>query len=67
MSDSLTLKEGEYGKLGVLHCGVIRGFKVHCAIEPIHTLNDGEMHVFSRVGVTAKRVGDEVLLSKTEV
>jgi len=64
MSDSLTLKEGQYDKLGVIQCGVIRGFKVHCAIEPLATLDDGDEHVFQRVGVKAKRMGDEVIFSK---
>ena len=64
MSGPLTLTEGQYGKLGVIQCGVIRGFKVHCSIEPLATLDDGEEHLFERVGVKAKRAGDEVIFSK---
>ncbi len=64
MSDSLTFKEGTYDKMGVVHCGVIRGFKVHCGPELVQTLDDGEEHLFERTGITAKRQGDEVIFSK---
>lgn len=64
MSDSITLKEGQYDKLGIIHCGVILGFKVNCAGE-LKTLEDGEEHTFDRVGITAKRQGDEVIFNKS--
>ena len=63
MSESVTIKEGQYDKLGITHCGVIRGFKVNCAGE-LKMLDDGEEYFFERPGVTAKRNGDEVTFSK---
>ncbi len=63
MSESITVQEGYYDKIGIIHCGVIRGFKVNCAGE-LKVLDDGEEHLFERVGVTAKRQGGEVTFTK---
>ncbi len=63
MSDSISIKEGYYDKIGIIHCGVIRGFKVNCGGE-LKVLEDGEEHHYERVGITAKRQGDEVVFTK---
>ncbi len=64
MSDILTLKPGEYGKLGIIHCGVIGDFTVACAGDLQPMTADGDEYEFTRAGVKAVRKGDEVTFSR---
>ena len=64
MSESLEVKEGYYDKLGNIHCGVIKGFKISCGPQQLKVLNDGDKHTFDVTGITAKRKGDIVAFSK---
>ena len=63
MAESVEVKEGYYDKLGSIHCGVVKGFKINCGPEQLKVLDDGSEHVFDMTGVTAKRNGDEVSFS----
>ena len=64
MSETLTLKPGEYGKLGVVHCGVIRDYTVTCAGQLHPMTEDGDEHLFDKTGVKAVRKGAEIEFSK---
>ncbi len=61
--ESITLTPNHYDKLGVIHCGVLRDYTVVCAGD-LHPLADGEEYCFERVGVTARRNGDEVTFTR---
>lgn len=64
MAEPVEVKEGYYGKLGNIHCGVVKGFKINCGPEQLKVLEDGSEHLFEITGVTAKRKGDEVSFSQ---
>lgn len=64
MSESVEVKEGYYDKLGDIHCGVVKGFKINCGPEQLKVLDDGSEHIFEMTGITAKRKTDEVTFSK---
>jgi len=63
-ADKVEVAEGYYEKLGTIHCGVIKGFKINCGPQQIATLNDGESHVFDMTGIKAERTGDLVSFCK---
>jgi hypothetical protein len=63
MAESVTVNEGTYDKLGIVHCGVIKGFKVTCGPE-MKVLHNGDEHLFEMTGITAKREGESVTFSK---
>lgn len=54
------VKEGYYEKLGVVHCGVIRGYKISCGPQYLKVLNDGDSHTFDITGISASRNGEVV-------
>ncbi len=64
MAESIEVKEGYYDKLGNIHCGVVKGFKINCGPEQLKELEDGSSHTFDLTGITAKRSGDEVTFSQ---
>jgi hypothetical protein len=64
MSESIEVKEGYYDKLGNIHCGVIKGFKISCGPEQLDNLKDASKHKFEMSGISVKRKGDEVIFSK---
>lgn len=64
MSESVEIKEGYYDKLGDIHCGVVKGFKINCGPEQLKVLDDGGKHIFEMSGITAKRKADQVTFSK---
>ena len=64
MSESVEVKEGYYGSLGNIHCGVVKGFKINCGPEQLKVLDDGEKHTFDMTGVNAERKGEIVIFSK---
>lgn len=63
-AEKVEVKEGYYEKLGVIHCGVIRGYKISCGPQHLKVLNDGESHTFDMTGISAKRNGEIVTFSK---
>ena len=63
-AEVVEVKEGYYAKLGNIHCGVIKGFKISCGPEQLKNLKDGSKHTFQSSGITVKRKGDEVTFSK---
>ena len=63
-AEKVEVKEGYYEKLGSIHCGVIRGYKISCGPEHLKVLNDGESHTFDMTGITAERQGELVSFSK---
>lgn len=56
--DALTLANGQYGKIGVVHCGVSKAGQVTAAGD-VMSLEDGETHTFGRAGITVRRAEDE--------
>ncbi|WP_299879679.1 hypothetical protein [uncultured Cocleimonas sp.] len=64
MSENVEVREGYYEKLGNIHCGVIKGFKITCGPEQLAVLDDGNEHTFEMTGITAKRNENEVIFSK---
>ena len=64
MSESIEVKEGYYDKLGNIHCGVIKGFKISCGPEQLKNLKDASKHTFEMSGISVKRNGDDVIFSK---
>lgn len=64
VAEIVEVKEGYYEKLGAIHCGVIRGYKINCGPQQLKTLKDGESHTFDMTGVIATRQGDLVIFSK---
>ncbi len=64
MSETVEVREGYYDKLGNIHCGVIKDFKISCGPEQLNVLDDGSEHAFEMTGITAKRKGEEVIFSK---
>lgn len=63
MADSITVQEGFYEKIDNIHCGVVRGFKIHCGGE-MKVLGEEEEFLFERSGITAKRGDGEVVFSR---
>ena len=63
MSEALTLKPPHYGKLGVVHCGVVREGTVTCGGD-IAELDDGAEHTFERNGIKVRRSGSEYAFAK---
>ena len=63
-AEQVEVKEGYYEKLGVIHCGVIRGYKISCGPQHLKVLNDGDSHTFDMTGIHAKRDGELVTFSK---
>lgn len=64
-AENVEVKEGYYEKLGVIHCGVIKGFKISCGPQHLKVLEDGDSHIFDITGINAKRQGDIVTFSKS--
>ncbi len=64
MSESVEVKEGYYDKLGNIHCGVVKGFKLNCGPEQLKVLDDGKKHTFDMTGVSAERKGENVIFTK---
>lgn len=56
--ESLTLSPKEYGKLGIIHCGVTREGFIAVGGDPCD-INDGEEVIFERVKIKAIRKGSE--------
>lgn len=56
--ESLTLSPKEYGKLGIIHCGVTREGFIAVGGDP-RDINDGEEVIFERVKIKAIRKGSE--------
>ena len=62
--EKVEVAEGYYEKLGTIHCGVIKGFKINCGPQQLAVLNDGESHLFETTGINAERNGDVVIFNK---
>ncbi len=60
---TITLTPHEYGKLGVVHCGVTYEGFVAVGGDP-RDIADGQEILFERVGVRAKRHGSEYTFTK---
>lgn len=56
-TDPVHLERGQYGKLGVAHCGVSSHGQASVAGDVV-TLADGEARSFARAGVRVERAGD---------
>ena len=63
--ETLTLSPHQYGKLGILHCGVTREGFIAVAGDP-RDIADGEEIVFERVGVKARRDGSQYTFSRVQ-
>ena len=63
-AEKVEVKEGYYEKLGVIHCGVIKGYKISCGPEHLKILNDGDSHTFEMTGINVERKDDLVIFSK---
>ena len=63
-TETVDVKEGYYEKLGAVHCGVIKGYKINCGPQQLKSLNDGDSHTFDVTGISAKRLGEIVTFSK---
>lgn len=61
---SLTLKPATHGKLGIIHCGVTREGFIAVGGEP-RTIAEGEEILFERVGIRARRSGNECVFIRT--
>ena len=63
-AETVEVKEGYYEKLGVIHCGVIKGYKISCGPQHLKVLNDGDSHSFDMTGISAERQGEVVTFTK---
>lgn len=63
-AEMVEVKEGYYEKLGSIHCGVIRGYKISCGPQHLKVLNDGDSHTFDMTGISAERKGEVVTFTK---
>jgi len=63
MAESITLTPNTYGKLGIIHCGVLHDLTASCAGD-LHKLDDGEKYTFERARVTVSRNGEEFTFTK---
>ena len=64
VAENVEVNEGYYEKLGEIHCGVIKGYKISCGPEQLKLLNDGDTHTFNITGIKVTRNADVVIFSK---
>jgi hypothetical protein len=62
---ALTLKPATHDKLGIIHCGVTREGFIAVGGEP-RNIADGEEILFERVGIKAKRSGNEYIFTRLD-
>ena len=62
--DKVEVKEGYYEKLGAVHCGVVKGFKINCGPQQLSVLEDGNSYTFDKTAICAERSGDNVTFSQ---
>lgn len=61
--DTLTLTPHNYGKIGIVHCGVTYEGFVVVAGDP-RNIADGQEILFERAGIKVKRSGGEYTFAK---
>jgi hypothetical protein len=62
--ETITLTPHTYDKLGVIHCGVTYEGFIAVAGDP-RNIADGEEILFERVGVKARRQGEQYIFTRT--
>ncbi len=65
MAESITLTPPHYDKLGNVLCGTLNDGTVTCAGDVAH-LDDGQEHVFERVGIGVRRQGEEYVFTREQ-